>query len=137
MDMIEIETERRMEIIDITDRVEHALLESTLREGESGAGLCLVFSLHTTAGLIVNEADGALIDDILDLLEKIVPKGAGYLHDRGDGNAHAHLQATLLGNSVIVPVKGRSLALGTWQRILFVELDGPRKRNVFIQLIGR
>lgn len=126
-----------MEIIDITDRIENALMENSQLEAGPGAGLCLVYSMHTTTGLIVNEADGALIDDIMGILEKIVPKGAGYKHDRGDGNAHAHLRATLLGNSAIVPISGKRLALGTWQRILFVELDGPRKRNVFIQFIWR
>lgn len=135
--MIEIDTKRRMEIIDITDEVESKLRENAPHEGGSSSGLCLVYSMHTTTGLIVNEADGALIEDILDTLEKIVPKGAGYQHDRGDGNAHAHLRATLIGNSAIVPVQAGRLALGTWQRILFVELDGPRKRNVFIQFIEK
>lgn len=135
--MIEIDTKRRMEIIDITDEVVSNLRENASHEGGSCSGLCLVYSMHTTTGLIVNEADGALIEDILDILEKIVPKGAGYQHDRSDGNAHAHLRATLIGNSAIVPVQAGRLALGTWQRILFVELDGPRKRNVFIQFIEK
>ena len=73
-----------------------------------------------------------LIIDILNLVGENCSKGgAGYKHDRGDGNAHAHLRATLLGNSVIIPVEGRRLALGTWQRILFFELDGPRRRSRF------
>jgi secondary thiamine-phosphate synthase enzyme len=77
-----------------------------------------------------------LINDILNLLQRIVPTGAGYQHDRGDGNAHAHLQATLLGNSVIIPVEMRRLALGTWQRILFFELDGPRRRNILVRVLA-
>jgi len=94
--MIEIETRKCVEVIDITDHVERIMLERGMEDG-----ICLVYSLHTTTGLTVNEADGALINDILDLLQRIAPKGAGYRHDQGDGNAHAHLQATMLGNSVI------------------------------------
>jgi len=120
-----------VDVVDITDHV-----EQTLRESNVEKGICLVYSLHTTTGLTVNEADGALINDILNLLERIAPKGAGYQHDRGDGNAHAHLRATLLGNCVIIPVEGRRLALGTWQRILFFEFDGPRRRSIFVRIIA-
>jgi len=129
--MIKIETGKSVDVVDITDHV-----EQTLRESNVEKGICLVYSLHTTTGLTVNEADGALINDILNLLERIAPKGAGYQHDRGDGNAHAHLRATLLGNSVIIPVEGRRLALGTWQRILFFEFDGPRRRSIFVRIIA-
>ena len=129
--MIEIETRKPVDVVDITDHVEQAMRESGVENG-----ICLVYSLHTTTGLTVNEADGALINDILNLLQRIAPKGAGYQHDRGDGNAHAHLQATLLGNSVIIPVERRRLALGTWQRILFFELDGPRRRSIFVRILA-
>ncbi|HUS76309.1 MAG TPA: secondary thiamine-phosphate synthase enzyme YjbQ [Methanothrix sp.] len=129
--MIKIETGKSVDVVDITDHV-----EQTLRESNVEKGICLVYSLHTTTGLTVNEADGALINDILNLLERIAPKGAGYQHDRGDGNAHAHLRATLLGNCVIIPVEGRRLALGTWQRILFFEFDGPRRRSIFVRIIA-
>ncbi|OYV08405.1 MAG: hypothetical protein CG443_390, partial [Methanosaeta sp. ASP1-1] len=67
---------------------------------------------------------------------RIAPQAAGYQHDRGDGNAHAHLRAALLGSSVIIPVEKGGLALGTWQRILFIEMDGPRKRILSIRIIG-
>ena len=129
--MIEIETGKPVDVVDITDDVER-----TLRESGVENGICLAYSLHTTTGLTVNEADGALINDIVNLLQRIAPKGAGYQHDRGDGNAHAHLQATLLGNSVIIPVEMRRLALGTWQRILFFELDGPRRRSIFVRVLA-
>lgn len=129
--MIEIESGKSVDVIDITDRV-----EMTMRESHVDNGICLVYSLHTTTGLTVNEADDALIKDILNFLQRIAPNGAGYHHDRGDGNAHAHLQATLLGNSVIIPVEGRRLALGTWQRVLFFELDGPRRRRIFVRIIS-
>ncbi|MFZ2470950.1 MAG: secondary thiamine-phosphate synthase enzyme YjbQ [Methanothrix sp.] len=129
--MIEIETSKPVDVVDITDHVER-----TMRESGAENGICLVYSLHTTTGLTINEADGALINDILDLLQRIAPRGAGYQHDRGDGNAHAHLQATLLGNSLIIPVDGRRLAMGAWQRILFFELDGPRRRSIFVRVLA-
>ena len=128
--MIEIETRKPKEVIDIT-----ALVQQYVQESKLECGICLVYTQHTTTGLTVNEADGSLIQDILDLLEKLVPEGAGYQHDRSDGNAHAHLRATLLGNSVVLPFEKSRLLLGTWQRILFFELDGPRRRSVLIRAI--
>ena len=130
MIMIEIETAGRVDVVDITDRVSQALRESGVK-----AGICLVYSLHPTTGLAINEADGPLISDILNLLERIAPVGAGYQHDRADGNAHAHLRAMILGNSVMIPVENGLLNLGTWQRILFFELDGPRRRRIFVRFV--
>jgi secondary thiamine-phosphate synthase enzyme len=131
MTIIEVETRKSLDVVDITDRVIEAL-----RECEIDAGICLVYSLHTTTGLAINEADGPLIRDILNLLEKIAPEGAGYQHDRGDGNAHAHLRAMILGNSVMIPVEEGRLVMGIWQRILFFELDGPRERRILVRGIS-
>ncbi|HPS92817.1 MAG TPA: secondary thiamine-phosphate synthase enzyme YjbQ [Methanothrix sp.] len=128
--MIEIESNKSVEVIDITDQVDRAL-----RESGAEYGVLLVYSLHTTTGLVINEADSALINDLLGLLQRIVPQGAGYQHDLGDGNAHAHLRATLLGNSLVIPIEKRMLVMGTWQRILFFEFDGPRKRKVFVRAL--
>lgn len=127
---MEIVTSRQIEIVDITDGIERYVNDCGREKG-----ICLVYSLHTTTALIINEADEALLNDILKLMEKIAPQAAGYQHDRGDGNAHAHLRAALLGNSVIIPVENGGLALGTWQRILFIEMDGPRKRRLSIRII--
>ncbi|MDD1740296.1 MAG: secondary thiamine-phosphate synthase enzyme YjbQ [Methanothrix sp.] len=129
--MMEIVTSRQIEIVDITDGIERYVNDCGREKG-----ICLVYSLHTTTALIINEADEALLNDILKLMEKIAPQAAGYQHDRGDGNAHAHLRTALLGNSVIIPVENGGLALGTWQRILFIEMDGPRKRRLSIRIIG-
>lgn len=123
MDVIEVETKDRVEIIDITREVERRA---------SGRAV-LVYTPHTTTAIVINEAESGLLRDIATTLAKLVPKGAGYEHDRIDSNADAHLKATLLGNSVVVPVENGRLALGTWQRILFVELDGPRLRRVYVQ----
>ena len=83
--MMEIETANQSEIVDITAGVERHVQESGIANG-----ICLVYSLHTTTALIINEADDALLNDILELMERIVPRDAGYEHDRGEGNAHAH-----------------------------------------------
>jgi len=128
---MEIVTSRQIEIVDITDGIERYVNDCGREKG-----ICLVYSLHTTTALIINEADEALLNDILKLMERIAPQAAGYQHDRGDGNAHAHLRAALLGNSVIIPVENGGLALGTWQRILFIEMDGPRKRRLSVRIIG-
>jgi len=128
---IEIDTTRSAEVIDITSRIAEALHEAKIFQG-----ICLIHALHTTTGLIINEAEPGLMQDMLRALEKIVPARAGYLHDRIDDNAHAHLQAMLLGNCVMVPIDDGRLVLGTWQRILLVELDGPRRRRVHLQVLS-
>jgi len=128
--MIQIDTDGQTQIVDITPRIQKVLQESSVE-----SGLCLVFTMHTTAAIIVNEADPALQKDMLGLLQRLVPAGAGYFHDRSDGNAHAHLQASILGNCVVIPVEQNQLVLGTWQRVLFFELDGPRHRSVFVRAL--
>jgi len=117
-------------VIDITRQVNEAVGESGVAEG-----ICLVYTLHTTTGIVINEAETGLVADLLRRLMSLAPPGAGYLHDRIDENAHAHLQAVLLGNSRTIPVEEGCLALGTWQRVLFVELDGPRRRKVIVRVL--
>ncbi len=129
--MIEIDTTKQAEVIDITPSVERELIASTVQ-----SGICLIYTLHTTTGITINEADGNLIQDIIRLLETIVPEGAGYQHDRSDGNAHAHLRAVLIGNSAVIPIEKGRPVLGTWQRILFIEQDGPRHRRVYVKAIS-
>jgi secondary thiamine-phosphate synthase enzyme len=128
--MIELNTRKEVEVIDVTFYVEKAIKESSIEQG-----ICLIYTLHTTTGIVVNEAEPGLIQDMTSWVASLAPKGAGYLHDRNGGNAHAHLQAMLLGNSAVIPVENKRLILGTWQKILFVELDGPRKRWVCVKLI--
>jgi secondary thiamine-phosphate synthase enzyme len=126
--MIEIDTHKPVEVIDITSRVEGALQKSRIEDG-----ICLVYTLHTTTGLTINESDPDLVQDISKLLATLIPQGNGYLHDRSDGNAHAHMRSMLLGNSIVIPVEQKKLILGTWQRILFFELDGPRRRKILVR----
>jgi secondary thiamine-phosphate synthase enzyme len=94
-------------------------------------------ALHATAAIVINEnADPNIGLDLLDALEKMAPAGAGWRHDRVDNNAHAHIQASVLGPQETIPVDNGDLLLGTWQGILLVELDGPRpRRRVSVQVI--
>jgi secondary thiamine-phosphate synthase enzyme len=131
MERLELRTKESTELIDITDEV-----KQVVRAKGVDSGICIVFTRHTTTGIIINENETGLRSDILRLLEELVPRGKGYLHDRIDSNAHAHLRAVLLGSSVTIPIENGSMTLGTWQSIIFVECDGPRRREVFVQVVA-
>ena len=131
MDRFPVETKRRAEVVDVTGLVEGAVRSSGVQEG-----VAVVQTPHTTTAVVVNEREGRLVQDLLDWAERMAPEGAGYRHDGTDGNAHAHLRGIMMGASVTIPVTGAKLALGTWQSVLFVELDGPRSRRVHVQVIG-
>ncbi len=121
----QVETNKKMEMIDITEHLKRML-------PDKGEGALLVFVSHTTAGVTINEgADPDVQEDILQHLERIA-RGS-YLHR--EGNGPGHLQATLVGSSVLIPFKGNHLDLGTWQRIFFCEFDGPRSRVVQFRLL--
>src|SRR5216683_1622284 len=106
------------------------------------AGPWGVNSLHTTCALFVNEFQGALIEDVKTMIQSLVTENNGYRHDDPRysdcerGNAHSHLRAALLGRSVAVGISGGELSLGRFQSILFAELDGPRPRNIDVQIMG-
>lgn len=125
---ITVETEDRTAILNVTDRVAAAVPD------DFGAGVCTVFVPHTTAGITVNEDEPGLVDDLGEALETLVPTDGGYAHDRIDDNAAAHLRTILLGSHATVPVRDGTLALGTWQALLFVEGDGPRSRQLVVTL---
>ncbi|WP_148688946.1 MULTISPECIES: secondary thiamine-phosphate synthase enzyme YjbQ [unclassified Methanopyrus] len=128
---LRIKSERRVQVIDVTDQVKEKVKESGVKEG-----IAHVYSRHTTATVVVNEPESGLLRDIVNKLEELVPQDAGYEHDRIDNNADAHLRAILLGNSVTIPVSDGDLVLGTWQSVLFVELDGPRSRRLLVTVVG-
>ncbi len=128
---LRVKSERRVQVIDVTDRVREKVRESGVEEG-----IAHVYSRHTTAAVVVNEPESGLLRDIVNKLEELVPRGAGYEHDRIDNNADAHLRALLLGSSVTIPVSDGDLVLGTWQSVLFVELDGPRSRRLLVTVVG-
>ena len=118
----EVHTESELDVVDVTDRIEAAL------PGDAG-GTCTVFVRHTTAGIVVNEAESRLLGDVTSFLDDLVPD-EGWEHDRLDGNADSHLRALLLGPGETLPVVDGALDLGTWQSVLLVECDGPRNRTV-------
>ena len=128
--LVEVKTGKRVEVLDITDRVRDAV-----RKAGNKDGIAVVYTPHTTTAIAINEAEPGLMDDIVSTLSKLIPAGAGYKHDRIDDNADAHIRAVILGNSVVVPVENGELMLGTWQRILFIELDGPRTRRVLVKVV--
>jgi len=132
MERIEIGTRESTELIDITGKVKEIVKS---KNGGIDSGICVVFTKHTTSGIIINENEAGLKSDILALLNGLIPEGKGYLHDRIDDNAHAHLRAVVLGSSVTIPIEKGDLALGTWQSIFFVECDGPRRREVYVKVI--
>ncbi|MFC7154538.1 secondary thiamine-phosphate synthase enzyme YjbQ [Halomarina halobia] len=119
-----VETDARTQVVDVTDRVAGAV-------PSDATGVCTVFVRHTTAGVVVNEAESRLLDDVVGFLGDAVADD-GWRHDELDGNADAHLRALLLGPSVTVPVADGRLALGRWQSVLLVECDGPRSRRVTV-----
>lgn len=126
----EIPTGSRTQLIDITLKVETELEKSGIQNG-----ICSVYVPHTTAGLTINEnADPDVARDILASLARLVPATGEYRH--AEGNSDAHIKASMVGFSVIVPVIDGRLALGTWQAIYFCEFDGPRRRNVLIGIDG-
>lgn len=126
MKRIAVKTSHTQELIDITDQ-----LEKSVRELGLDTGACLLYVPHTTAGITINEnADPAVKEDLLDALVRLVPRSLDYKHV--EGNAHAHIQASLMGNSVVVPIVNRKPRMGTWQGVLFCEFDGPRERSVWV-----
>jgi secondary thiamine-phosphate synthase enzyme len=132
--VLEIDTTRKRETIDITERV-RGIVRSAQPKLERG--LCHVMVLHATAAIVVNENDDPNIGvDLLTALDRMVPEHDGWLHDRIDDNAQAHILASLLGPSEIVPVENGDLRLGRWQGLMLVELDGPRRgRHVLVTLM--
>jgi secondary thiamine-phosphate synthase enzyme len=124
-------TRRKREVVDITDEVLRAGRESGVKNG-----ILVVQLPHATASLVLNEGEEGVKQDLLNKLEELIPSEGGYLHDRIDDNAHAHLKASLLGSSRVLPIVDGKVVRGTWQNFLVVEEDGPRARNVVIFVMG-
>jgi secondary thiamine-phosphate synthase enzyme len=126
----QVASKDRCEFINITSEVQKAV-----RSAGVSRGICTVFVPHTTAGVTVNEnADPDVVQDMLKELEKIVPFDGHYAHR--EGNSAAHIKASFMGSSVQLIVDAGRLVLGTWQGIYFCEFDGPRRRNVQVQVLG-
>jgi secondary thiamine-phosphate synthase enzyme len=125
---INLKTERRTQLLDITEQVEQAL------NAANGAAAALVYVPHTTAGVTINEdIDPELANDLEQAMEKIVEDGWSWRHDDADGpNAPSHVRASLMSPEVLVPLREGRLALGRYQGIFFCEFDGPRERKVYV-----
>ena len=132
-----LSSEEGTEVTDITKLVREAIQQFPV-----SAGIALINTLHTTCALFINEFQSALIDDLKGLIERLVPERGGYRHDDPRfsdcerGNAHAHLRAALLGRNIAVGLNNGELTLGRFQSIIFAEFDGPRKREITVQVIG-
>jgi secondary thiamine-phosphate synthase enzyme len=121
-------TDQSQQMLDISGEIRKVLKESGVT-----SGVLDVFVPHTTAGVTINEnADPAVRKDILSALDRLAPLQAGYAH--AEGNAHAHIKASLAGSSVRAFVETGQLMLGTWQGIFLCEFDGPRTRNVLVRI---
>ncbi len=127
------ETKKRLDFIDITDKVEAALAESGVREG-----LCLVNAMHITASVFINDNESGLHADFADWLEGIAPHDpvSQYRHNVGEDNADAHLKRQVFGREVVVAVTGGQLHFGPWERIFYGEFDGRRRKRVLVKIIG-
>ena len=130
MKYISLKSGRHDEMIDISNEVQRLLVVSDFKDGA-----VLLFCPHTTAGLTINEGtDPAVKDDLIDCLAGLIPWDRIYGH--AEGNSPAHVKASLMGPSLMVPVEEGRLVLGQWQRIFFCEFDGPRPRTVFVKTLA-
>lgn len=130
-EILEIETCEPEQSLDITLRVKAIVKDAGVRDG-----LCQIMVLHSTAAVVVNEvADPNIGLDVIRAVGELAPRHHDWLHDRRDDNAHAHVKASLLGPSELVPVRGGELLLGTWQGVWLFEFDGPRTRRVAVHFV--
>ncbi|WP_455277267.1 secondary thiamine-phosphate synthase enzyme YjbQ [[Eubacterium] cellulosolvens] len=131
---IDLQTKKELEIIDITDRVQEILTNSRL-----GNGFVIIFIPGSTGAVTTIEFEPGLLEDFPNMLERISPRDAIYEHEKRwhDGNGHSHVRASLIGPSLTIPFNNSKLILGTWQQIVFVELDvRPRSRQLYTQVVG-
>lgn len=125
-----IKTHNQTEMIDITNQVEQLLDGQALKDG-----ICMIYVPHTTAAVTINEsADPSVREDILMVLNQMVPWKAPYQHL--EGNSPAHVKTSLIGSSELIQIKNGRLVLGTWQGIFFCEFDGPRTRKANVTILG-
>jgi secondary thiamine-phosphate synthase enzyme len=133
MQEISVKTDRRTQLIDITQQVKDAL------GAANGAAAALVYVPHTTAGVTINEgADPLVAEDLENALEKVVDDSWDWKHveDPDGPNAPSHVRSSLINPQILVPLRDGELALGTWQGIFFCEFDGPRERKVYVTALS-
>jgi secondary thiamine-phosphate synthase enzyme len=132
-----VRTNERVDLRNITSQIAEFVEQSPVRDG-----IVHISSLHTTAGLMMNEVQGALLSDMANLFEQIIPSAVYYKHndpllsDCDRKNADAHLRAVVVGHSISIPILDGKLKLGTWQNVLLTEFDGPNNRKIHLQVMG-
>ncbi len=127
MKKIEINTDERNQMINITSRIQQYVHDTEIEDGE-----CVVYCPHTTGAITINEgADPSVQKDILKSLKELVPK-INFQH--AEGNSDAHLKSSIIGPSEIIPVRNKKLKLGKWQKVFFCEFDGPRSRKIWVKV---
>ncbi len=123
-----VKTTKHKEIIDITDKVNELIDKDTNKE------ICIITVLHTTCALTTADLDPGTDEDFLEAVEKMFPKG-NYRHPHNPSHVWEHIMSSIIGPSVIIPIKNGKLVLGTWQKVVLVELSGPRERNLIVNLL--
>ena len=124
-----IKSKTQTELIDITPKIHDIIVSADI-----GEGVCMLYVPHTTAAITINEsADPSVKNDILMILNEVIPWKAAYRHL--EGNSPAHIKSTLVGPSELIAIENGRLVLGTWQGIFFCEFDGPRTRKVHVRLL--
>ena len=125
-------TEKRIEFVNITEKVEQAVRKSGIKEG-----LVLVNAMHITASVFINDEEPGLKQDFVEWLHKLVDTKKDYKHNlTGEDNAYAHLMRTVMGREVVVAVTNGKLDFGPWEQIFYLELDGQRKKRAMVKIIG-
>lgn len=128
--VLSVQTASRCQLVSITEQVSRAVEQSGIKQG-----ICVVYVPHTTAGVMINEnADPEVRHDILSHLERMVPFECSFRHV--EGNSAAHIKSVLVGHSVTLIVEKGALVLGRWQDVYFAEFDGPRRRLVYVRVVG-
>lgn len=131
MDIININTKNRFDIIDITSQVQSCITNANVK-----SGIAVIFIPHTTAGVTINEnADPDVTFDLKNIFNNLIPEKNNYRHT--EGNSQAHALSTLTSPSLTVIIEDGKIMLGTWQNIYFMEYDGPRNRKAYIQIINK
>ena len=126
------DTSKRIEFINITDKVELAVKKSGVTEG-----ILLVNAMHITASVFINDNESGLIEDFQEWLQKLADPKKDYKHNlTGEDNAYAHLMRTIMGREVVVAITNGKLDFGPWEQIFYAEFDGQRKKRVMVKIIG-
>lgn len=125
---LKISTTSRKQVVDLTERINAVIQKAKMQEG-----LCALFLTHTTAALTTGEVGEGTEDDLLEVVEQMIPR-VDFQHAHNPAHAWSHMAASILGPSLLIPISAGKLVLGTWQSVLLVELDGPRQREVHVTL---